>query len=260
MSEASVPLSHVAYAYGFGVYETVRTVHGRPVFLADHLRRLLASAKIIGLQHALTLEVLDAWTKMLIEKNAADTCNIKMLLIGGRTESDATLWMIPLAPLFPEKKLYTQGAAAITFTHERFLPQAKSLNMLPSYLFFSKAKEKGCYDALLLNRNRCITEGTRTNILALRGRTIISPPVSEILEGVTRDHVLKVAQAQGFQCIEEPIPLRDIQSYDGLCITSTSSKIIPLRQIDDTELAIPETMRHLMRAFEAFLASVIQTG
>ncbi len=206
--------------------------------------------------HTLTIEQLHTWIDLLCKKIGPETFNIKILLIGGRTPEQATLWMLPLAPHFPEKKLYTQGATVITFPHERFLPHAKTLNMLPSYIFYKKAVAAGCYDALLLNRNGAVTEGTRTNVLAFRKHTIISPPTIDILEGVTRANVLRVAKKNGFDIVEEPLPLAGIKAFDGLCLTSTSSKIMPIRKIDDIELKVPEAMRELMKKYEEFLEGV----
>jgi branched-subunit amino acid aminotransferase/4-amino-4-deoxychorismate lyase len=126
--------------------------------------------------------------------------------------------------------------------------------MLPSYLAYREARQNGAYDALLINRNGHITEGTRTNFFALRDRTIYSPPEAGILLGVTRDHVLKVAKAQGFEIVEQDLPLDSINSYDYTFITSTSTKIMPLSSIDDYSWPeIPANLKELMAAFETFL-------
>lgn len=255
-SEAVIPLSNIEYAYGFGVYETMRAVRGKALFLPDHIERLEASAKILGLDHHCKPDDIDRWTRELLEKIDADACNLKILLIGAREAKDATLYILPLAPLFPDKRLYQKGAQVITTEHERFLPHAKTLNMLPSFLQYRKAKESGCYDALFVNRHGCITEGTRTNFFVLRGNTIISPPLEEILEGVTLKNVLFVARRHGFLIVHEPIPLTKLSTYDGAFLTSTSSKIMPLSSVDDLTLQIPESLTLLMAHFDAFLDSV----
>lgn len=253
MTEASVPFSNIEYAYGFGVYETIRIVHGKPVFLDEHLKRLMTSASVIELQHTLSEAVIAEWIAALLTKIPADTCNLKILLIGAREATDTMLIILPLAPLFPDKKLFRDGVAVVTATYERFLPNAKTLNMLPSYLLYSKAKKAGCYDCLLLDRHGNFTEGTRTNVLAIRGRTLLSPPTKDILEGVMRSNVLRVAREHGFDVVEENIPLANIKEFDGFFLTSTSSKILPIRRIDDVEVAIPEALRELMKVFEEYI-------
>jgi branched-subunit amino acid aminotransferase/4-amino-4-deoxychorismate lyase len=130
--------------------------------------------------------------------------------------------------------------------------------MLQSYLAYKKAKEANAYDALLIDNDGCITEGTRTNFFCILGKTIISPPEDKILLGVTRKAVLKVAKDSGFKYDERPITWGEMQNYGGAFITSTSSKIIPVRSIDGQD--IPRTdassLRLLMEQFDEFLASL----
>lgn len=253
-SEAVMPLSNIEYAYGFGVYETIRVVKGTPLFLAQHLERLEASAKVIGLTHTFGQAMIGTWIQGLITHVKDDALNLKILLIGARDAHDAQLFIMPLAPLFPDKRLFVRGASVISVQHERYLPQAKTLNMLPSFMAYSKAKAAGCYDALYVNRAGCITEGTRTNFFALRGRTLISPPKAEILEGVTLLNVISIAMQHGYDIVYDDIPLANISTYDGAFLTSTSSKIMPLAKIDDATVNIPNALHELIKHFDAFLA------
>ncbi len=253
MTDAVIPVSNIEYAYGFGVYETIRVVHGKPVFLPEHLKRLMTSAAAIELKHALNEVMIGEWMTALLTKISADTCNLKILLIGAKTAEEALLFILPLTPKFPDKKLFRDGVAVITTEYERLLPNAKTLNMLPSYLFYKKAKEAGCHDALLIDRSGNITEGTGTNLLAMKNRTIISPPKEAILEGVMRSNVLKIAKKNGYDIQEEPIPLSNISKYDGFFLTSTSNKILPIHRIDNTVIKIPDTLKELMKHFDAYL-------
>lgn len=253
IDQATVPITNIEFAYGFGVYENVRVVRGVAIFLCDHVERLLRSAQTIGLSHCLTPAVIKRWTTSLIADTPADALNIKMLLIGGRTPEEAVLYILPLAPHFPDKRLFRDGVQTITVEYERFLPDAKTLSMLGSYLMYRKAKEAGAFDALLVNRHGCITEGTRTNVFGMKGRTIISAPRGDILEGVTMKHVLSVARSIGLQIEERSISPTDLRTCDGAFLTSTSSKIMPIKSIDGSSLQLPEALRELMKAFEAYL-------
>lgn len=247
-------VANIEYAYGFGVYETLRVVGGKPRFLADHLARLEKSAQIIGLEHAITLGELQLWIQQLLQAESIDVCNLKILLIGGRTAADAQLYILPLAPLFPDRKLYRDGVATITQHFERPWPQAKTLSMLGSYLAYRQARRANCYDALLINRHGAISEGTRTNFLAVQGRTIVSPPFAEVLDGVIRRHALVVADGLGFRYREAPIMADALDQYDGFFLTSTSTKIMPISRIDERALAIPPALVELVEAFGEYLA------
>lgn len=255
-SDATVPLSNIEYTYGFGVYESIRVVRGVALFLNDHIERLMMSARVIELAHTFDVSTIEKWVTDLVTHVKADACNLKLLLIGAKKPEDAQLYIVPLSPLFPEKKLYTRGASAMTIAYERYLPNAKTLNMLPSYLAYRKAKNAGCYDALYVNRHGHITEGTRTNFFVIKGKTLISPPKDEILEGVTLMHVIEVAEKNGYTIEYRPIPLTDLSTFDGAFLTSTSSKIMPLTKIDEQTLSIPPALGELMKHFDAFLSAV----
>lgn len=254
VAEAVISVSNIAYAYGFGVYETIRVTKGIVYFRDDHIERLMHSAKLLGLEHPFTEEFVTKSIEDLIKKNKIETCNLKLLLIGGQTREDASLFMLCLNPLFPDRKLYKEGASVITVHAERVFPHAKSLNMLQSYLAYRKAKQAGAYDALLINRGEKLVEGTRTNLFGIIGKTLISPPEDEILLGVTRKAVLHVAAQAGYSLESKEMSLGDIFQYDGAFLTSTSSKIIPLQSIDGNALPpIPESLKELMRHFDQFL-------
>ncbi len=251
VEQAMVPLADIEYSYGFGVYETVRLSKGRLLFLGEHCERLIGSARIIGLKHHFSKETAAQAVKQLVDKNQAVNCNIKLLLIGGPAGGEANLNILCLNPLFPDRKLYKQGVHTITEWMERPFPHAKTLNMLPSYLAHRGARDAGAYDALLVNRHGCVTEGTSTNFFALKDHTIFSPPESDILLGVTRGKVLKVAEQDGFSIEEKNLKLEDLGRYDGLFLTGTSVKIMPVRSVDNLEFGPPATaIRQLMKAFD----------
>ncbi len=254
IEQAIVPLGDIHYAYGFGVYETIRVLQGQPRFLEAHCERLMESARIIGLEHNFSSEFVAQSAEDLIRKNKAENCNIKILLLGGSTPEKASLNILCHNPRYPDRKLYKQGAHTITKELERAFPHAKTLNMLPSYLAHREAKAAGAFDTLLINRHDCITEGTSTNVFAIKDRTIFSPPEADILLGVTRDNILKIAKQNNFKVEEKDLKLADISQYDNLFLTSTSAKIMPIHSVDDrTWDGISPNLRELMQLFDKHL-------
>lgn len=255
IAEAQVPLSNIEYSYGFGVYESIRVSNGVTYFIEDHIERLMESARIIDLKHAFVGEDVSNAIAELLAKNSAETCNVKILLIGGRTPEDAQLNILCLNPLFPDKKLYRDGVQTVTYEYERPFPHAKTLNMLQSYLAYRTAKEAGAYDALLIDGQGRITEGTRTNFFCIKGKTLFSPNEKNILLGVTRKAVLKVAAKNGFELVQKDIRPSDLGEYEGAFLTSTSSKILPVSSVGDFVFGgQPQALKELMAAFDIFLA------
>ncbi len=254
IEQAIIPLDNIEYAYGYGVYETLRVVHGNPYFIKQHCARLLASAGVIALEHPFSSQLIETSIRELITKNSAETCNVKVMLLGGPTPSAARFYIQCLSPLFPDRKLYSSGAHFITYKYQRDFPGAKTLNMLPSYLAYRQAKQSGAYDALLMNDQGNITEGTRTNFLCIKEETIISPPEEQILPGIMRAAVLDFAQKHGFKLKYQTISLNDLGLYDGAFVTSTSSKILPVRSIDSHIFGpIPTKLAVLIKQFSSYL-------
>lgn len=252
--QAVVPLDDIAYAYGFGVYETIRVAGGTVYFAQQHAARLLASAAAIELEHRFSAAAVEQAISDLVEKNQAEACNVKVLLVGGPTAEAAQLYIQCLNPLFPDRQLYKDGATFITERYQREYPHAKTLNMLPSYLAYRRAAAAGAYDALLIDRGGNITEGTRTNFFGLQGRTLVSPPEANILLGVMRMVVFRVAAGNGFSVEERHIKPQDLPGYEAAFVTSTSSKVMPVRAIDTYEFGPqPATLTELMKLTDDFL-------
>jgi len=254
IDEAVVSLDRIEYTYGFGVYEAVRVSNGIVYFLDHHVERLLGSALIIGLEHPFSGEMLKKAILELVEKTEAETYNLKVLLIGAPKKEDALLAILCLNPFFPDKKMYHEGVELSVTQYERLYPHAKTLNMLQSYLSYRDARTKGCYDSALINRRGCITEGTRTNFFTIKGNTIYTPREDEILLGVTRKAVLHVTQKNGYDLEERDIYPEDLREYDGVFLTSTSSKIVPIRKVGEIDCPpAPEELKRLMKLFGEFL-------
>src|SRR5258706_13260244 len=170
IDQAVIPVSNIAYSYGFGVYESIKVRNNIIYFVDQHVERLFFSADVIGLKHPFTKEEIKKWIENLINDLQTESYNLKILLIGG---NDPLLFITPLAPKFPDRKLYSEGAKTITVKNERLFPNAKTLNMLPSYLAYTKAKEKDCYDALLLDSHDNLVEGTRTNFFVVKDNVMV---------------------------------------------------------------------------------------
>jgi len=257
--QAKINVDNIEFSYGFGVYETIRLRNNKIYFLVEHLERLLDSAQVIGLEYSFSIATMTQWVNSLVKKNKIESANIKMLLIGGQ---EPQLYIMLLAPVYLEKKNYREGVKVSTYQYERFLPQAKTLNMLPSYLAYRQAKESGAFDCLFLDKKNYILEGTRTNFFAIKNKTLYTTPVAKVLDGVTRRKVIACALENGYKVIEKNILLKDIKDYDGAFLTNTSGKIVPVKRIMSNELGImefeviDEEIKILIKLFDEYLERI----
>lgn len=253
-SEAIVSVQDLHFQYGFGVYESLRVRNSIVYFNDMHVDRLLESAHIIGLEHPNSKDQIITYINDVSKKNNLESSNIKILLIGGKTSEESNLYIFPVQPLYPDRKLYRDGAAVQTVNYQRFMPNAKTLNMLPSYLFFTKARKNGNFDALFMDKDNFILEGTRTNFFVIKNNTLITPHKSLVLDGVIRQTLIAVAQKNGFKIEEDKIPLSNLKDFDGAFLTSTSTKILPLVKIDEFSYpVVPEKLKELMKIYDEFL-------
>jgi len=249
--KALIPIDNIEFTYGFGVYENLKIRKKLLYFPEKHCERILNSANIIGLKTKLNEHQIKKCVVDFIKTIKEESFNIKILMLGNKQDSD--LYIFALAPKFLPKKSYTQGVKVITYHGERQFPQAKTLNMLMSYLAFKKAKKQDSYDALMIEHDGKIREGTRTNFFYTDGKTIFTAPKEQILNGVTRITLLEALEKEKIKVIEKTLSVKDIDKYKGFFLTSTSSKIVPISQINNNKIEIPEIIKKAIKIYNVYL-------
>ncbi len=259
IEQAVVSVDDLDFSYGYGVYETLKVRHRILYFPSLHEERLFHSASVIGLTHPFRKGDITGGIQTLVRANKTEHANIKVLLIGGDTAEQARLYIMTLNPLFPDRKDYKQGAIALIYPGERVFPEAKTLNMLVSTLAFRSAKKAGAYDAVLKNREGFLTEGTRTNLFYVKGEVVCTPPRKQVLEGVTRITLLDALHQRGIPVEEQVLHESDIPRQDGFFLTSTSTKVMPLRKLGPYDLTIPPLIREIMKVYDAYLDAYAST-
>jgi len=252
-AEAVVPVDDINFAYGFGVYETLK-LRRRVLYFPDyHERRLFNSAEIIGLEHAWKPGDLVGMLRELVAANRREDANLKVLLVGGDGPERSRLYCMCLNPLYPERRDFRDGARALVWPGERIYPQAKTLSMLQSVLAYREARRAGAYDAVFLGRDGTLTEGTRTNLFFTDGERLFTPPAERVLEGVTRMTIIQAAGEAGLAVEERPLPEAGLADYAGFFLSSTSTRIMPLKLLGGHASGIPELVRRLMKLYDDWL-------
>ncbi|MFH1721439.1 MAG: aminotransferase class IV, partial [Candidatus Altiarchaeota archaeon] len=160
--KANISIYSKSLFFDFCVYSNIKVVHGSMFVPHLEIKKLFQSAEIIGLDHPFTEEEVVSWTRTLIKVNHLSDALIRLLLIGPEKESEATLFLFPVGLTFHPKKLYTKGAKVITYEGERVFPTAKSKDLLLGYLGYQEAMKNDAIDALLVDNEGNIREGTRS--------------------------------------------------------------------------------------------------
>jgi branched-subunit amino acid aminotransferase/4-amino-4-deoxychorismate lyase len=215
--DAKVSVNDRGFKFGDGIYETIRTIDGKPWLLLEHLRRLRQSAKLLKMKVPLTNAEFKHHIERLIKKNKYKESRIRI------TISRTGTVLIEATRLVR----HNGSVSAITFKGERTMPLAKSTNMLTSILGREEAQKKKAYEALLVDKNGNITEGAYSNIFVVKNNQLYTPK-DDILEGTTRDYIIKKYKKVRYA----KIPKNKIHTYDEIFITSSTNGAIPVVKVD----------------------------
>ncbi len=234
---ADMKVSDKAMFFDFTVYSSLKVIQGRLFFPEFHADRLLESAEIIGLQHKFTKHDIIEMMNKVVKANNINDAFLRVLLIGDPdANNNARLYIFPLTGVhYYPRSAYVKGVKAITYKGERRFPTAKTKDLLLSFLAYREAEKAGAIDALLVDNDGNIREGTRSNFFAVKGNVIITPPAEKVLEGITKKIIIDLCKDR-FRILEEDIPLSKIGTYDEFFVTSTLFNIIPLNKIDNTDI------------------------
>jgi len=233
--KACVSIFNKALFFDFAVYSNIKVIMSKLFLPEIEIEKLFESAKTLELKHNYKRENILKWTNLLAQKNNIQDALIRILLIGPEQDSDPQLFLFPIGLTFYPKQFYKNGVKLITFPGERYFPTAKTKNLLISYIAYQKATKSDALDALLIDKDGNIREGTRCSFFVIKNNTLITPPKEKVLEGITRKIILEIAP-QILKVREDNIALKNIENYDEYFISNTSMNIIPIRQIDNIVL------------------------
>lgn len=253
-SQAVIPIDDKGYFFDFSVYSSLKVVQGKLFFPEYHAARLLESAKIIGLNHPFNEKQIHQWLDKLVVADKLDNAFIRIVLVGDPDDkAEAKLYIFAVGLLtFYSDKQYSRGVKVVTYKGQRLLPTAKTKDLLLSGLAFREAKAKGALEALLVDIDGNIREGTRTNFYAIRGDQLITPPVNKVLSGIAQQIILDVSKGS-FEIVRDDIPLKNLSDYDEFFMSNTSMNVMPINQIDDfrlkTDLTKTKTIQKLFKDY-----------
>jgi branched-chain amino acid aminotransferase len=251
-----IKVSPLAYGlhYGWGVYEGLRaydTKKGRAVFrLRDHMARFLDSARFMQLDVQYSLDELCDVVKEVCRTNGPQADYIRPLAYYGENGElglGAVNMPTHVAVMTVHMGAYIRGgapgASLITSSWERPSNMATSLtakvcgNYVSSIIAKREAMRQGADEALMLNHNGSVAEASAENVFMVRHGKLITPGLSEgILEGITRDTVIKLAEEQGYEVVERSITRGEILIADEVFLTGTAAELHPVRSIDGTPI------------------------
>ncbi|SHN11634.1 aminotransferase class IV [Mucilaginibacter sp. OK098] len=232
--DAKIGVSDLSMHRGYGIFDYLKVIDNRPIFIEDHFNRFYNSAKEMFLDVVMDRVQLRKAIEALVEKNGIATSGIKLLLTGGYSEDGYRMGKPNLVILqYPlnmqdENKLDT-GMNLVTYDHQRQLPYIKTIDYLMAVRLHPFMKEKNADDVLYHNTG-VITECPRANFFVVYDKEIITPK-NNILKGITRSKVLKF-KISGYTITEEDFSIDDLSGIKEAFITSTTQYAYPVTAID----------------------------
>ncbi len=236
--------------YGDGVFEGIRSYHGKVFRLREHLDRLWDSAKAIWLTIPISKAEMAKAIEDTLAVNGIRDGYIRVVVTRGmgtlgldpnRCERPEVIIITDHIALYPEE-LYRKGLEIVTVSTQRtssaaLSPRIKSLNYLNNILAKIEGLQAGCVEALMLNNKGEVAECTGDNVFLVRGGKLLTPPIDAgILEGITRDAVIDVARAAGITVLEIALTKHDVYIADECFLTGTAAEVIPVVKVDSREI------------------------
>lgn len=246
---ATISIMDRGFLFGDGVYEVIPVFNGSFFGLTEHIARLEKSLRAIQIQTPHTLVEWETIFKTLLEKNDKNTgshsCYCQVTRGADETRSHTfspDLKPTVVAFILPFKSTtidqLEQGFSAITVNDSRHRDcYIKAITLLPNILHMQKAKTEGAIEAILIRDNE-VLECTSSNIFMVKSNVLMTPPLSpNILSGITRQLILKLAKDNHISCIETKITPEMLKEADEVWVTGSVKEVCPIVSIDQRPVA-----------------------
>jgi branched-chain amino acid aminotransferase len=244
--QALVSVFDHGFLYGDGIYETMRAYGGKLFLLKKHLARLKRSAAAISLTLPLPLEKIGEALHESLQVNKLQEAYVRLHISRGPGEIglDPALCVAPTMVIVSKPfrdypvEYYKRGVSVAIVKTRRNHPLAldpsiKATNFLNNILAKIESLRAGAYEGLMLNWKGYVAEGTISNVFMVKRGVLYTPHADTgILEGVTRDLVLRLAKKKKVPLKETLLRPRSLFAADECFITNTTLEIMPVTKID----------------------------
>jgi len=242
---AAVSVFDHGFLYGDGVFEGIRAYEGRVFRLEDHVRRLFDSAQAIMLSIPLSQEEMALAIRETLRKNNLRDAYVRPIVSRGYGDlgldplkcKKPTVIIIAVEWGAMYGNLYEVGLTAISVSVRRNAPDAlppniKSLNYLNNILAKIEANVKGGNEAIILDSQGRISEGSGDNIFVIKNNKVYTPHTLNNLKGITREAAIELALKNGLEVIQTDLGLFDLYTGDEVFVTGTAAELAPVTKID----------------------------
>lgn len=268
---AAVHVEDRGYQFADGVYEVIAVKNGRFVDDTPHLERLDRSLRELEIAPPMSRAALRVVMAEMLRRNRIRDGILYIQMTRGvaardhpfPADSDASVVMTARIEPPQDPRLGENGVDVISIPDIRWKRcDIKSVSLLPNILGKQAAHRAGAFEAWQINEEGFVTEGTSTNawIVDAEGR-LCTPPIDEqILNGITRRRILKLAKREGIDFSERYFTLKEAQSAREAFITSATTLVLPVTTIDDAVIGNGKPGTFTCKLREHYLAFMAAPG
>ncbi|MGQ1909651.1 aminotransferase class IV [Marinifilum sp. RC60d5] len=221
---------------GISLYEVIRIISGKAVFLEEHYARLCNSAKQINVNIWYDFPKFKNCIQILTEKNDVQEGNIK--LVFNIKEKQKNFFAYFIKHSYPDNELYKNGIRTIIHQAERSTPTAKIYNHELRSRTNNLIQEAEIFEVILLDSLGNITEGSRSNLFFVKDNTLYTAPDDKVLHGIVRGKVITIAEKLHINICKEAIKFSELDKYESAFLTGTSPMILPIKTINAINFSV----------------------
>ncbi len=273
-SEAKIHVLTHTLHYGLGVFEGIRcyqTERGSAVFrLEEHMRRLYDSARIVGLNVPVTQDDFTEAVLETVQVNAMKACYVRPLVwlgygsMGVNSKGSPThamvavwSWGAYLGKEGLEKGIRVKVSSFTSHHPNSYMTKAKTTgNYAVSQMAKLESVASGYDEALMLDSEGLVAQGSGENIFIVRDGVLKTPPLHGVLAGITRDTIMRLADEQGVEVQVAPFARDEVYVADEAFFTGTAAEVTPIREVDGRDVGKGEPGPLTKRIQSAFFEIV----
>ena len=248
-------LTHTLH-YGMGAFEGVRayeTDHGPAIFkLEEHTERLFNSTRILGMKIPFDAATLNQAQREVVSKNNLKSAYIRPMCFYGsegmglradnlkvHTMIAAWEWGAYLGEDNMKNGIRIRTSSYVRHPAHPMLSGAKTNgNYINSMMALKEALEHGFDEALMLDIDGFVSEGSGENIFVIKDEVIYTPNLTSALPGITRDTIVTLAKSMGYEIVEKKLSCDEIYASDEAFFTGTAAEVTPIRDLDGNQIGI----------------------
>jgi D-alanine transaminase len=239
-AEAKISVEDRGFNFADGIYEVVRIVGGNAFRIEAHLDRFQGGARALEIELPLTRDAVREAVLGIARANRITEGTVYVQLSRGAAPrkhafpegARPTLVMLARPFAGPAAENLEDGVSVLTQPDLRWgYCEVKTIGLLPNVIAFQHARSEGCFEAILV-RDGIVTEGSHSSTFCVRGGTVYTHPIDNLLPSITRKYAIEAFRSEGVEVREVGVPLEEYRAAEEVFLAGTTTELMPVVRID----------------------------